>query len=168
LINLEIGGNRLGGDIQAANFYALEGISRYRGKIAEVAGAVGVSVSHVTLMQVVRWMAKELERKRATCKDEFIGSLFCFLSCLQLSVYADSLLTGADIMLVLAGICKNSHPNQIGTVIQAVTNLDGLLYEFTSAFALINQVDGLKVFVRLTKQVLSTRSTSSHHRNPPN
>jgi len=138
LINLEIGGNRLGGDIQAANFYALEGISRYRGKIAEVAGAVGVSVSHVTLMQVVRWMAKELERKRATCKDEFIG------------------------------ICKNSHPNQIGTVIQAVTNLDGLLYEFTSAFALINQVDGLKVFVRLTKQVLSTRSTSSHHRNPPN
>jgi len=133
LINLEIGGNRLGGDIQAANFYALEGISRYRGKIAEVAGAVGVSVSHVTLMQVVRWMAKELERKRATCKDEFIGSLFCFLS-----------------------ICKNSHPNQIGTVIQAVTNLDGLLYEFTSAFALINQVDGLKVFVRLTK--LAVRS----------
>jgi len=113
-------------------------------------------------------MAKELERKRAACKDEFINSLFCFLSCLQLSVYADSLLAGADIMPVLAGICKNSHPNQIGTVIRAVTNLDGLLYGFTSAFALINQVDGLKVFVRLTKQVLSTRSTSSHHRNPPN
>jgi hypothetical protein len=72
LTNLEIGGDGLGGDIQAAAFYALEGISRYRGKIAEVAGAVGVSVSHGTLMQVVRKMAKELECERAACKDDFI------------------------------------------------------------------------------------------------
>ncbi|KAA1107112.1 hypothetical protein PGT21_002719 [Puccinia graminis f. sp. tritici] len=152
LINLEIGGDGLGGDIQAAAFYALEGISRYRGKIAEVAGAVGVSVSHGTLMQVVRKMAKELERERAACKDEFIDSLFCFLSCLQLSVYAGSLLVGAGVVPVLVDICKNSHPNQIGTVIRAVTNLDGLLYGFTSAFALFNQVDGLKVFVNRIKE----------------
>ncbi|WAQ92891.1 hypothetical protein PtA15_17A373 [Puccinia triticina] len=152
LINLEIGGDGLGGDIQAAAFYALEGISRYRGKIAEVAGAVGVSVSHGTLMQVVRKMAKELERERAACKDEFIDSLFCFLSCLQLSVYAGSLLVGAGVVPVLVDICKNSHPNQIGTVIRAVTNLDGLLYGFTSAFALFNGVDGLKVFVNRIKE----------------
>ncbi|WAR63783.1 hypothetical protein PtB15_17B384 [Puccinia triticina] len=152
LINLEIGGDGLGGDIQAAAFYALEGISRYRGKIAEVAGAVGVSVSHGTLMQVVRKMAKELERARAACKDEFIDSLFCFLSCLQLSVYAGSLLVGAGVVPVLVDICKNSHPNQIGTVIRAVTNLDGLLYGFTSAFALFNGVDGLKVFVNRIKE----------------
>ncbi|POW21745.1 hypothetical protein PSHT_02052 [Puccinia striiformis] len=162
LINLEIGGDGLGGDIQAAAFYALEGISRYRGKIAEVAGAVGVSVSHGTLMQVVRKMAKELERERAACKDEFIDSLFCFLSCLQLSVYAGSLLVGAGVVPVLVDICKNSHPNQIGTVIRAVTNLDGLLYGFTSAFALFNQVDGLKVFVNRIKDEVD-KAISEHH-----
>ncbi|WAQ88615.1 hypothetical protein PtA15_10A34 [Puccinia triticina] len=135
-----------------AAFDALEGISRYRGKIAEAAGAVGVSVSHGTLMQVVRKMAKELERERAACKDEFIDSLFCFLSCLQLSVYAGSLLVGTGVVPVLVDICKNSHLNQIGTVIRAVTNLDGLLYGFTLAFALFNGVDGLKVFVNRIKE----------------
>lgn len=151
LINLEIGRDGLGGDLQASAFYALEGISRYRGKIAEVAGAVGVSVSHGTLMQVVRKMAKELERDRTACSDEFIDSLFCFLSCLQLSAYAGSLLVGAGIVPVLVEICKNSHPNHIGTVIRAVSNLDGLLYGFTSAFGLFNQVEGLKVFVNRIK-----------------
>ena len=86
------------------------------------------------------------------CEDGFIDSLLCFLSCLQLSVYAGSLLVGAGIVPVLVDICKNSHPNQIDNVIRAVTNLDGLLYGFTSAFALFNQVDGLKVFVNRIKE----------------
>jgi E3 ubiquitin-protein ligase HUWE1 len=107
-------------------------------------------------------MAKELERERAACKDEFIDSLFCFLSCLQLSVYAGSLLVGAGIVPVLVDICKNSHPNQIGTVIRAVTNLDGLLYGFTSAFALFNQVDGLKVFVNRIKEEVD-KAIAEHH-----
>ncbi|KNZ50435.1 uncharacterized protein VP01_4429g2 [Puccinia sorghi] len=72
LINLKIGGDGLGSDIQAAAFCALEPISQYRGKIAEVAGTVGVSDSHGTLMQVVLKMAKELKLERAACKREFI------------------------------------------------------------------------------------------------
>ncbi|MBW0460652.1 hypothetical protein O181_000367 [Austropuccinia psidii MF-1] len=152
LINLEIHGDGIAGEIQAAAFYALEGISRYRGRIAEVAGSVGVSVSHGILMQVIRKMAKELERERARCTDEFIDSLFCFLSCLQLSAYAGSLLVGAGIVPVLVEICKNSHPKHISTVTRAVTNLDGLMYGFSSAFGLFNQVDGLKVFVNRIKE----------------
>jgi len=42
-------------------------------------------------------------------------------------------------MPVLVDVCKNSHPNQIGTVIRAATNLDGLLYGFTSAFSLLTK-----------------------------
>ncbi|PLW22136.1 hypothetical protein PCANC_27037 [Puccinia coronata f. sp. avenae] len=64
-------------------------------------------------------MAIELECEQAACKDELIDSFFCFLSCLQLSFYAGSLLVGAGIVPVLVEICKNSHPNLIGTVIQA-------------------------------------------------
>ncbi|PLW38693.1 hypothetical protein PCANC_16027 [Puccinia coronata f. sp. avenae] len=115
LINLKIGGgggggggDGLGGGIQAAAFYALEGISRYCGKIAEVADAVEVSVSHGTLMQVVRKMAKELE------------------------------------------------------LIRVVTNLDGLLYGFTSAFILFNQVDGLKVFVNQFNKGVD-KAYAEHH-----
>ncbi|KAH9820843.1 hypothetical protein DFH28DRAFT_1121207 [Melampsora americana] len=152
LINLDTGDARMAGEIQAAAFYALEGISRYRGRIAEVASAAGVSVSHGILMQVVRKMAKELEKEEARCTDEFIDSLFCFLSCLQLSAYAGSLLVGAGIVPVLVELCKNAHPKYISTVSRAVTNLDGLMYGFTSAFTLFNQADGLKVFVNRIKE----------------
>lgn len=152
LINLDTGDARIAGEIQAAAFYALEGISRYRGKIAEVASTAGVSVSHGILMQVVRKMAKELEKEDARCTDEFIDSVFCFLSCLQLSAYAGSLLVGAGIVPVLVELCKNAHAKHITTVSRAVTNLDGLMYGFTSAFTIFNQADGLKIFVNRIKE----------------
>jgi hypothetical protein len=77
-------------------------------------------------------------------------------------VYSGSLLVGAGLVPVLVGICKNSHPNQIGTVIRVVTNLDGLLYGFTSAFSLFNQVDGLKVFVNRFKEEVD-KAYAEHH-----
>ncbi|PLW33221.1 hypothetical protein PCASD_09539, partial [Puccinia coronata f. sp. avenae] len=59
-INLKIDGDGLDGDIQAAAFYALEGIFRYLGKIAEVAGAVGVFVGLGALMRVLSLSAGSL------------------------------------------------------------------------------------------------------------
>ncbi|PLW35759.1 hypothetical protein PCASD_20641 [Puccinia coronata f. sp. avenae] len=67
-------------------------------------------------------------------------------------MYAGTLLFGAGVVPVLVDICKNSHPNQIGTVIKDASNLDGLLYGFTSAFSLFNRVNGLKVFVNRIKE----------------
>ncbi|KAI8443330.1 hypothetical protein BY996DRAFT_3558386 [Phakopsora pachyrhizi] len=166
LINLEIDDGSIAGDIQAAAFYALEGISRYRGKIAEVAGAVGASVSHGILMQVIRRLAKELEKEQCRCTDEFIDSLFCFLSCLQLSEYAGSLLVGAGIVPVLVEICKSSHRKHMSTVTRAVTNLDGLMYGFSSAFGLFNQADGLKVFINRIKEEVDIAITQCSTDDP--
>ncbi|POW19573.1 hypothetical protein PSHT_04507 [Puccinia striiformis] len=144
LIKFEIGGDGLVGDTQA--------MRRKEFPIAEVAGAVEVSVSRGTLMQVVRKMAKKLERERAACKDEFIDS----------STSTLDLLVEAGVVPVIVDICENSHPNQIETVIRADTNLDGLPYRFTLAFGLFNQVDGLKVFVNRIEDEVG-KAISEYH-----
>ncbi|KAI8460869.1 hypothetical protein BY996DRAFT_6429551 [Phakopsora pachyrhizi] len=117
LINLEIDDGSIAGDIQAAAFYALEGISRYRGKIAEVAGAVGVSV-------IIRRLAKELEKEQCRCTDD----------CLQLM--------GAGIVPVLVEICKSSHRKHMSTVTRAVTNLDafGLFNQADGLKVFVNRI----------------------------
>jgi E3 ubiquitin-protein ligase HUWE1 len=170
-INLKIDGDGLDGDIQAAAFYALEGIFRYLGKIAEVAGAVGVFVGLGALMRVVRKMAKELEREQAACQDDFIGSLLYFLRCLQLSLSAGSLLVGAGIVPVLVDICKNWHPDLIETVVRAFTNMQlsqplltivGCSMDLLWAFALFNHTDGLKVFVNRIIEAVD-KANAAHH-----
>lgn len=148
-------------DVQAAAFYALEGIGRYRGRISEVTSAVGVSVSHGVLMQVVRKMAKAFESADSHLPLDFVDAIFCFLSCLQLSAYAGALVVGAGIVPLLVDIAKNSHANHIAVVTRAVTSLDGLLYGFTSAFPLFTQAEGMKVFVNRVKEQVD-RAISQH------
>lgn len=138
--------------VRAATFYTLEAIARSRTKITEVTSAVGVSVSHGVLMQVVRKIAKDLESPESRLPPEYIDAVFCFLACLQLSAYAGALVVGAGIVPVLVDMVRNSHVNHIATVTRAVTSLDGLLYGFTSAFPLFTRAEGMRVFVNRIKE----------------
>lgn len=141
-------------EVQAAAFYALEAAGRYRGRISEVTSAVGVSVSHGVLMQVVRKLARDLVQPDTGLSLEYIDSVFCFLSCLQQSAYAGALLVGAGIVPVLVDLCKTAHVDHINVVTRAVTSLDGLMFGFQTAFPLFTQAEGMKVFVgRIKEQV---------------
>ncbi|KAM0754248.1 hypothetical protein T439DRAFT_311132 [Meredithblackwellia eburnea MCA 4105] len=148
-------------EIQAASFYALDALARFKSKVGEVASALNASVSHGILMYVVRRTLGDLARDDPISTPDFIDSLFNLLSFFQTSSFVGNMIVGAGIVPLLVDFVKIARRDRVSTVTRAVTFLDSLMYGYTSAFNLFISILGLPVFVERVRDEIEI-SVKSH------
>jgi E3 ubiquitin-protein ligase HUWE1 len=158
-------------EIQAAAFYALDALAKFKTKLGEVASALNAGVSHGILMYVVRRTITDLEGDSPTSTPEFIDSLFNLLMYFQTNSFVGNMIVGAGIVPMLVDFNKNQRRDRIAvsrrksdrerivtdsacvprsffkTVTKAVVFLDSLMYGYSSAFTLFISAGGLAVFI---------------------
>lgn len=118
-------------EIQAAAFYALEGIAKFKTKIGEVASALNAGVSHGILMGVLRKTVKDMESDArellcfasaencvwtdvwtfapAVSSEDFIDALFNILTFFHTSAFVGNMIVGAGVVNILVEFLKNTR-----------------------------------------------------------
>ena len=159
-------------EIQAAAFYALDAIAKFKSKLGEVASALNASVSHGILMYVMRRTVNDLagENRKSFplrfsgCTNsslvaistlEFIDSLFNILTYFQTSAFVGNMIVGAGVVSLLVDFVKNQRRDRIPVVTRSIVFLDSLMYGYSSAFTLFGTAGGLAIFVERVKVSLS-------------
>ncbi|KAI5477219.1 E3 ubiquitin-protein ligase HUWE1 [Pseudohyphozyma bogoriensis] len=138
-------------EIQAASFYALDAIAKFKNKTSEVASALNASVTHGILMYVLRRTVADLEGDSPTSTPEFIDSLFNILSFFQTNSFVGNMIVGAGVTSTLVDFVNNQRRDRLSVVTKAITFLDSLMYGYSSAFSLFISIGGLPVFVERVK-----------------
>ncbi|KAI5477751.1 E3 ubiquitin-protein ligase HUWE1 [Pseudohyphozyma bogoriensis] len=138
-------------EIQAASFYALDAIAKFKNKTSEVASALNASVTHGILMYVLRRTVADLEGDSPTSTPEFIDSLFNILSFFQTNSSVGNMIVGAGVTSTLVDFVRNQQRDRLSVVTKAITFLDSLMYGYGSAFSLFISIGGLPVFVERVK-----------------
>ncbi|KAK4704493.1 hypothetical protein P7C70_g1715, partial [Phenoliferia sp. Uapishka_3] len=138
-------------EIQAAAFYALDSLAKFKSKLGEVASALNASVSHGILMYVIRRTVTDLSGDNAVSTPDFIDSLFNILNYFQTSAFVGNMIVGAGIVTLLVDFVKIQRRDRIAVVTRAITFLDSLMYGYSSAFNLFISIGGLPVFVERVK-----------------
>ncbi|KAI8991027.1 hypothetical protein BDF20DRAFT_908845 [Mycotypha africana] len=144
--------------IQTFALYALEGIVRHRGKLADVLTAVNASANHGTLMQILRKISnqsrEQLKQQESTSllyQQYFLDSLFSFLSYLLQTQPGGQMLMSAGIIPITVQIVANSQYMQIKNIAKVVGLIDTLVNGFTSSFSAFCNVNGLDILLTRIK-----------------
>ncbi|KAJ3026294.1 UNVERIFIED_CONTAM: hypothetical protein HDU68_005895 [Siphonaria sp. JEL0065] len=136
-------------DLQAAALYALESISRLKGKTMEVLNAVGASVNHGVTVSVTRRVITLLETGIESA--DFVEAFFSFLSQLVNSSMGGSMLVSSGIVQVIIKAFQVSRESQMKNVSRFVTFLDLMIYTFPNAFTAFTAANGVDLLVARIK-----------------
>lgn len=100
-------------EIQAAAFYALDALAKFKTKLGEVASALNAGVSHGILMYVVRRTVTDLEGDTPSSTPEFIDALFNILMYFQTNSFVGNMIVGAGIVSMLVEFIKNQRRDRV-------------------------------------------------------
>lgn len=134
-------------DIQTAAIAALDGVSRYRGKIHEVLTAVNAGVNHGLLMALFRKTVTELASELCTIPATFVDALLSFVTFIAANAAGGNMVVSAGLVPLLIQLIENPLPNRLPVVSKAIVVIDNILYGYTNAFQLFVNARGVDITV---------------------
>ncbi|WFD03230.1 HECT-type E3 ubiquitin transferase [Malassezia obtusa] len=137
--------------VQGAALYALDGVSHYRARLQEVLAALNASVSHGTLLEVLRRTTARLADGAAPTPalDTLVDALMTLVAYLTTTVSGSSLVVGAGLIPRLLALAQLEAPVFLvqRTASRAVGLLDSVLYAYAPAFQQFLEAHGIDVLV---------------------
>ncbi|KAF9173026.1 hypothetical protein BGX20_004283 [Mortierella sp. AD010] len=137
--------------IQTVALFALDGLAHLRNKQVDVLTAVNASASHGVLLYMLRKTLNSLDSEDAVPPQDFLDTVFAFISFLAGSQSGGSMLISAGIVPVILKLLNNKRASQLKNVTKAVSLLDNLVYGFGTAFTSFCSSNGLNTLVARIK-----------------
>lgn len=174
LVESQIDGDQ---SVQAAGFYALDGLGRFRSKLSEVLSSISASVNHGILLTVLRSAVEEFPDPQSNVSDHLIDSLFGLIAFITSTSVGSSMIVSAGLVPLLVQLvdtCRSDLYVLQRTVSRAIGLIDSVVYTFPPAFQWFTDAKGLEVFVnRIQSEVKndvleyeSTHSETSENDDP--
>ncbi|CAO1637822.1 unnamed protein product [Parajaminaea phylloscopi] len=136
--------------IQAAGFYALDGLGRFRSKLSEVLSSVSASVNHGTLLRTLRSAVEAFPDPQATVSEHLVDSIFGFIAFVTSTALGSNMIVNAGLVPLLVQLvdtCRSEAYVLQRTVSRAIGLIDSVAYTFPPAFQWFTDARGLDVFV---------------------
>lgn len=151
-------------DIQAAAIFALDALSRYRSRIAEVISAVNASANHGVLMSLFRNMTVKLAEDSADPPADFVDGLASIITYLINSPAYSNMIVGSGIVPLLVQILQIELPSRLPFVVKAINLIDHVVYSNSNGFNLFCNAGGLEALTR--KIQTTTEDCIANHSAP--
>jgi len=161
LVHVEVG---VAYDIQAAAIFALDALSRYRSRIAEVISAVNASANHGVLMSLFRNMTAKLAEDSVDPPADFVDGLASIITYLINSPAYSNMIVGSGIVPLLVQILQIELPSRLPFVVKAINLIDHVVYSNSNGFNLFCNAGGLEALTR--KIQTTTEDCIAHHSVP--
>lgn len=140
-------------NIQAAAIFALDALTRYRSRIAEVISSVNASANHGVLMNLFRGMASKLTEDSPEPPFDFVDGLSSMLTYLINTPAYSNMIVGSGIVPLLVQILQIDLPSRLPVIVKAINLIDHVVYSNSNGFNLFCNAGGLEA---LTKKIKTT------------
>lgn len=131
-------------NIQTAAVSALDAVSRYRHRIAEVISAINASANHGVLLSLFRNMVAKLAVDAPEPPFEFVEAVLTFLTYLITTATYSNMLVAAGVIPLLVQIVQNELPSRLPVVVKAINLLDHIVYSNPNGFTIFCNAGGLE------------------------
>ncbi|KAI8810926.1 hypothetical protein BJ742DRAFT_675473 [Cladochytrium replicatum] len=133
--------------------YALDNISRYRGKLGEVLTTVNASATHGILMFIVRRVITNLDSESnmfpvvMEFPQEYLDSLFNYIAYVITTQSGGNMVITAGIIPALTSALEKPPSHHIKNVTRIVGLLDSITYGFSNSFNFFANANGLDTLI---------------------
>ncbi|KAI8808084.1 hypothetical protein BJ742DRAFT_290342 [Cladochytrium replicatum] len=143
--------NRSTYELETAALYALDNISRYRGKLGEVLTTVNASATHGILMFIVRRVITKLDSEVMEFPQEYLDSLFNYIAYVITTQSGGNMVITAGIISALTLALEKPPSHHMKNVTRIVGILDSITYGFSNSFNYFANANGLDTLISRIK-----------------
>ncbi|KAK0555366.1 E3 ubiquitin-protein ligase tom1 [Tilletia horrida] len=144
--------NHIPQEVKAAATYALDGMARYRGKLASVLNSVQASVSHGLLVRVLRELVEELNQPNPSTVDIYVDSVFGFTALLSSipNATGNGMAMSTAVLPLLIKVVSIPEPDEYmvqRTIVRAAGLIDSIISTQSNTYAVYYAAHGVETLV---------------------